>query len=177
MKKKIEEVVELGEGVEASYSEGMLKLRKGDVELERKLFSPEIKIEVSDGKIRIFCERGNKNQLKKIKTFRGHVENMLKGLDKEFEYVLEICSVHFPMNVSVEGQELVIKNFLGEKIPRRARILPGVKVEVKGNNVVVSSHSIEAAGQTAANIELATRVRKRDRRIFQDGIYITAKPE
>jgi large subunit ribosomal protein L6 len=65
---------------------------------------------------------------------------------------------------------------LGEKIPRYANIISGVEINVKGQEITITSHDIEAAGQTAANIEKATKVRNRDRRIFQDGIYIVEKP-
>tara|TARA_Y100000310_G_scaffold291519_1_gene319532 strand:- start:336 stop:590 length:255 start_codon:yes stop_codon:yes gene_type:complete len=79
------------------------------------------------------------------------------------------------MNVKVDGDKVVIKSFLGETTERVARIMPGAEVEVKGSQITVKSHDIEAAGQTAANLEKATRLTGRDRRIFQDGIYITSK--
>ena len=53
-----------------------------------------------------------------------------------------------------------------------------VEVEVKNKvDVIVTGADIEKVGQTAANIERACRIRKRDRRVFQDGIYIVAKAE
>ncbi len=64
---------------------------------------------------------------------------------------------------------------MGETTERIAKILPNVKVDIKGSAVTVSSNNIEAAGQIAANLEKATRLTGRDRRIFQDGIFITSK--
>jgi len=86
--------------------------------------------------------------------------------------------VHFPMNVSVDktNHVLVINNFLGEKKERRAKILPNTDVKIEGDIVTVESPDIEAAGQTAANMEVTTHIRNRDRRVFQDGIWITEKP-
>ena len=80
------------------------------------------------------------------------------------------------MNVKADNEKVIIKSFLGETTERVAKILPNVKLEIKGTNITVSSSNIEAAGQTAANLEKATRLTGRDRRIFQDGIFITEKP-
>jgi large subunit ribosomal protein L6 len=112
-----------------------------------------------------------------IGTIVAHLNNLMKGTKENFVYQLEICNVHFPMTLKVEGDLVKIKSFLGEKIERKARILPNAKVEIKGNKIEVSSYDIEAAGQTAANLEQATKIRNRDRRIFQDGIFITETPK
>jgi len=89
---------------------------------------------------------------------------------------LEICNVHFPMNVKLDGDRVNIKSFLGETTVRVSKVLPNVKVDIKGSHITVSGSDIEATGQTAANLEKATRLIGRDRRIFQDGIFITKKP-
>ena len=46
---------------------------------------------------------------------------------------------------------------------------------VNKTDVVVRGADREKVGQTAANIERACRIKKRDRRVFQDGIYIVSK--
>ena len=110
-----------------------------------------------------------------IGTTWAHLKNMIKGLGEEFTYELEVCNVHFPMNVKADGNKITIKSFLGETTERIAKIVDGAKVEIKGSKITVTSNDIEAAGQTAANLEKATRLTGRDRRIFQDGIFITNK--
>ncbi len=73
--------------------------------------------------------------------------------------------------------EFVIENFLGERSPRRTRIVGETKVVVQGDQVVLTGSNVEDVGQTAANIERATKIRGFDPRVFQDGIYITSKGE
>lgn len=110
-----------------------------------------------------------------VGTIRAHINNMIKGVTEGFTYKLKIRYAHFPMKVSVKGNEVIIENFLGEKHPRRARIMEGVTVKISGEDVIVTGIDKEKVGQTAANIEQATRIKGRDPRVFQDGIYIVEK--
>ena len=79
------------------------------------------------------------------------------------------------MNVSLEKEKLIIKNFLGEKTPRTAKIPKGVELDINRDLITIKSVDKELAGQAAANLESATKITKRDRRVFQDGLYIINK--
>ncbi|MBS3091746.1 50S ribosomal protein L6 [Candidatus Pacearchaeota archaeon] len=176
MKTQITEKIQIPEGVSCSLEDGVIKCSKSGVELSRNLKIPRVEVKTEGREIVFNCERGNKIQLKSIRANLAHLRNMFLGLEKKYVYSLESCNVHFPMILKVEKDKLIINNFLGEKVPRTAVILPNVEVQIKGAKIAVSSHDREAAGQTAANFEKATIVRNRDRRVFQDGIYITEKP-
>ena len=176
MRKKYEESVEIPQGIDCEFNNNILKFKKGDLEIERKISVLKTEIKIGDNKVLFVCEKANRKDTATVKSAISHVRNMLSGLEGKFVYKLEICHVHFPMSVKVEGSKILINNFLGEKTPRTSKILPGVSVEIKGNEITVSSHDKEKSGQTAANIEKTTKVSKKDRRIFQDGIFITSKP-
>lgn len=180
MKQKITETLEIPSGVDCRYEHSTLHCKKGSTELKRRVYVPEVNISIlhNSGKqseIIFHCEKGNKNHYKQIKSQIAHIKNLFKGLDNKFTYTLEVVNVHFPPTLKVEKDHLIINNFLGEKHPRKAKILQHVNVELKGQKIMVSSHDKEAAGQTAANFEKATRIRGRDRRIYQDGIFIVKK--
>jgi large subunit ribosomal protein L6 len=100
---------------------------------------------------------------------------MIKGVTEGFEYKMSIVYSHFPMQTKVEGKTVVISNFLGEKKPRIAKIVGGTTVKVSGNSVVVSGINKEDVGQTTANIEQKTKIKRFDPRVFQDGIYVVEK--
>jgi len=135
-----------------------------------------IYIEKLDSKIRVYTDSPKKRFKAMVGTFATHIENLLNGVKNGFEYKLKIVYAHFPIKVRVEGNEVVIENFLGEKYPRRAKIVGRTKVEVRGQEIVVRGVDIEECGQTAANLEQATKIKRKDPRVFQDGIYIVQKP-
>lgn len=172
IRKSILENIILPEGINAELKGDILKLSKDTNSIEKKLYYP---IKVQGNVIKIECEKSTKNQKKLIKSAAAHIRNMIAGLGKKYVYKLQICSVHFPMTVAVKGSEVSVKNFLGEVKDRKAKILPGVVVKIEKEIVTVESCDKEKAGQTAANIETMTRICNRDRRVFQDGIYITEK--
>ncbi|MAF51112.1 MAG: 50S ribosomal protein L6 [Nanoarchaeota archaeon] len=175
MKKELIYNAEIPEGAEANL-EGRSLIVKGEKgENKRAFHYPGIEFRVEDKKVIIHCKKATKKEKSIMGVFRSHVENMLKGVVKGFSYELKICSGHFPMSVELSGQDLVINNFLGEKKPRHAKILDTVVAKIEGDKIVVEGCDKELTGQTSANIEKSTKISGRDRRIFQDGIFITNK--
>jgi large subunit ribosomal protein L6 len=142
----------------------------------RRLWYPDVTVSVANGSVVIESDADDANTRATIGTFESHVENMIHGVTDGWEYRMEIFYAHFPMQVDVEGDEVVIENFLGERAPRRAPVRGDTEVQVDGEEIVLSGPDKEAVGQTAADIEQLTRVNDKDTRVFQDGVYITQKP-
>jgi len=144
--------------------------------VSRRLWYPDVSVSVEDDTVVIESENDDAKTMSTLGTFESHVRNMFHGVTEGWEYQMEVFYSHFPMNVDVNGDEVVIENFLGEKAPRRTEIHGDTDVEIDGEEVTLRGPNIEAVGQTAADIEQLTRVTDKDVRIFQDGVYITAKP-
>ena len=173
--KIVSKEIPLPEGVTAALTDKTIFLKKAGNEVSRKLGINMDYVKIEGSKITLSAKKSTKTAKKNIGSEAAHIKNMIKGVSEGHKYVLKICSGHFPMNVSVLGTKLAIKNFLGEKIPRELNILAGVDVKVEGDNIIVKSNSKDAAGQVSAGIEQLTRRPGFDTRVFQDGIYITEK--
>lgn len=175
MKKALEQKIEIPEGVEVSLQDGEVSVKGSEGENKREFKFGKLNVEKKGNEIVIGFEKSTKREKKMMNTIAAHIRNMIKGVQEKFVYELKVCASHFPMTVNVEGNKAVVKNFLGEKIPREVVIPQGAEVEVKGQNITIKSVNREIAGQAAANFEKATRITNRDRRVFQDGIFITSK--
>ncbi len=107
-----------------------------------------------------------------VGTVDSLISNMCRGVNEGFEIKMKILYAHFPISLEIKGKDILVKNFLGEREPRKTRISgDGTKLEVKGQNITISGPDKEAVGQTAANLKIATKIKRKDARIFQDGIY------
>ncbi len=175
MKKELYKKIEIPEGISAEITEDILKISGAEGEIEKKFNINNLEFSKEDNKIIIGNKKATKKEKKLMNTITSHIKNMFKGVQEKFEYQLKICFSHFPINVEIKDGEAVIKNFIGEKIPRKTKILKGVEIELDNDIIKVKSVDKELAGQVAANFEAATKIRKRDRRVFQDGIFIINK--
>ena len=150
-----------------------VKGKKGEV--HRRLADIHMTVDIQKDKIALSYPRNGKKQKSKLHTTRAHLRNMIEGVHNGYNYKLKICSGHFPMNVALKGDTLEIKNFIGEKVPRKIKIKEGAKVNIKGDIIEIDGINKEIVGQTAADIEKLTKRPGFDRRIFQDGIFIIEK--
>lgn len=172
---KMKAKISIPEDVNFSVEGNTIKVESGGAILKRKFPNQILSIKKLNSDVEISARVESARARALVGTFKAHIRNMLQGVKEKFVYKLKICSIHFPMNVSVSGQELTISNFLGRKKLKKVKLPVGVEVNVEGDVIIVKAHDKEVAGETASRIERATKLTKKDRRIFQDGIFIIEK--
>ena len=175
MKKELFQTIEIPDDVEVNIEGSTLTVKGKEGENQRTFNIAKLVFEKKDNQISIGSKKATKREKKLMNTIAAHIQNMFKGVQEKFEYKLKVCFSHFPITVKIEGDGATIQNFLGEKIPRKLKIPKGADVKLDGKIITVTSLDKELAGQAAANFEKATKIRMKDRRVFQDGIFITNK--
>ena len=168
--------VNVPQGVTVTLSGATLTVKGQKGQVSREFRFPGIKLASADGKVVVEATRVDKQSKATVGTYASHIRNMITGVTEGYEYHMKIVYAHFPIQLKVEGKDKVsIGNFLGERKPRYASIMGETKVSVAGDRVSVTGNNKEHVGQTAANIEQACKIRNRDPRVFQDGVYIINK--
>ncbi|MCS7117696.1 MAG: 50S ribosomal protein L6 [Thaumarchaeota archaeon] len=176
VKRYVEEVLRVEEGVKVTVEDGGVLRVKGPLgELTLDFRVAGVEFIGSDGGLVVRVHGKGKKAKALLGTVRAKVRNAALGVTKGFTYKLKIVKTHFPMSVKVQGDTLLIENFTGERVPRTIKLVPGVKVAVKGDDVIVSGIDKEKVGLTAGMIEQATKIREKDLRKFLDGIYVYEK--
>ena len=135
-------------------------------------------VAVQGNKVTIRPYGRRKRDLAVTNTARSIITGMIKGVEKGHTYKLKVIFAHFPISVKVKGKEVHVENFFGERASRVARIIgDATKVNVVGEDVIVQGPNLEDVSQTAANIELSTKTKGKDQRVFLDGLYIYSREE
>jgi large subunit ribosomal protein L6 len=163
------------EGTEVSIEDKRVTVQGEKGELVRDFNHADVEIKKTRGHIVVSVEYPRSRQIALVGTVLSHIKNMMLGVIHGVTYKMKVVFAHFPPTVKVEGDRLIIENFYGEKAPRRAKILPGVTVTVQGDDVILEGIDVELVGQTAANIQHSTKLRRKDPRKFHDGIYVFEK--
>lgn len=172
---QIQERVEIPEEVKIKLEGGLVEVQGPKGKLTRRFNFPGVKLSLKDGQVLITALGQKRRHKASVGTIKSHLKNMVKGVREGFKYKLRVVYAHFPITVKVEGRRVLIQNFLGEKTARVAKVAGDVEVKVQGDEVIVEGIDKEHVGQTAVNIEQATKIKRRDPRVFQDGIYLVEK--
>ncbi|MFW9787093.1 MAG: 50S ribosomal protein L6 [Candidatus Thorarchaeota archaeon] len=143
--------------------------------LERSFPEPQTKIKTEGNELIVTTHINRKRSKALVGTVVAHVRNMFIGVQHGYEYELKIVYSHFPITVEVKDKIVIIKNFIGERGVRTARLIGDVQVRTTEDEVFISGIDIEHVSQSAANIQQACKIRDKDRRVFLDGIYVIRK--
>jgi large subunit ribosomal protein L6 len=174
---EISKIIQVPDGVEMTIEGRKVTVKGAKGTLTRDFSYVPISIESNGKTIRVWAEWPRKKEASLVGTIYSHIQNMITGVEKGFSYKLKIVFSHFPISVKVQGKTVVIENFTGERRARRVKTIGDVKVKVQSEDVVVEGINLEDVSQTAANIEQATKVKKKDPRVFLDGIYVYERNE
>lgn len=156
--------VNIPAGVEVSIKGNIVTVKgpKGTVTKEL----PPVVVKIEDGSVKALSDDSMM-----ANTALALIRSAIKGVVESYTKRLQIVYSHFPFTLEVKGKEVYIKNFLGEKIPRIAQLVGDTTLKVTKDIVEVSGTDRYAVGQTVANLKRATRIRQKDSRVFQDGMY------
>jgi large subunit ribosomal protein L9e len=157
---------------------------RGDLKKDLKHLSVSFEQSSVPKTINILLHHGTRKNVAALRTVKTLIANMIIGVTKGFKYKMRYVYAHFPINVNIDTDketglgQVEIRNFLGEKIIRRVKMLEGVTVETSSNvkdEIVLSGNSLENVSQSAADIQQICRVRNKDIRKFLDGLYVSER--
>ena len=174
--------LDIPEGVTVTRSGRTLTVKgpRGSLTKDFSHLNLDIRVNAKKANLTIVRWFGRRTDLSCINTCLSTIRNMVTGVTKGFRYKLRFASAHFPINVTCEGQNVEIRNFLGEKRVRRQAVRPSVKVyrtdvKVTKDELVLEGNSVEDVSQEAAQIHQLCLVKRKDIRKFLDGIYVQTK--
>ena len=174
---EVARTIQIPEDVEVTLEGRKVTVKGAKGTLTRDFSYAPVLIEIDGKTVRIRAEWPRKKESALVGTIFSHVQNMITGVRKGFTYKLKIVFSHFPISVKVKDKTILIENFTGERNARKARIVGNAQVKIQSEDIIVQGVNLEDVSQTAANIEQATKVKRKDPRVFLDGIYVYERSE
>jgi large subunit ribosomal protein L6 len=172
---QFQEILEIPEGINVTMKKHMMQFQGPLGKTFKSFRKIPVDVEVNDGKVTLKAQGKRKKDYSILHTARSLIKNILEGLTVGYTIKMKVVYAHFPVTVKVQDKIILIENFQGERAPRIAKIVGKTKVIPKGEDVILTGEVWTDITQTAANIELKTKVKNKDHRVFLDGIYIYEK--
>ncbi|MFW9807276.1 MAG: 50S ribosomal protein L6 [Candidatus Thorarchaeota archaeon] len=170
-----EQRIEIPSECQVSLEDKTITVNGPKGKLVRSFPEPQTRIKTEGNELIVTTHVNRKKSRALVGTAIAHVRNMLIGVQHGYEYEMKVVYSHFPITVEIQDKTVIIKNFIGERGVRRARLIGDVEVKTTEDEVFISGINIDHVSQSAANIQQACKIRDKDRRVFLDGIYVIRK--
>ena len=172
---KFQDEVIIPEGIKITQNKHMLAFEGPLGKTFKSFRNIPVNIEINENKVHLKTIGFRKRDYSILHTSRSIIRNICEGLIEGYTMKMKVVFAHFPITVKVEGKKISIENFQGERAARTTKIVGNTKVIPKGEDVILTGEVWTDITQTAANIELKTKVKNKDHRVFLDGIYVYQK--
>lgn len=172
---KFQDKVTIPEGVTIKLNKHMLSFVGPLGKTHKSFRSIPVNIEIIEDKVLLKTIGSRKRDYAILHTARSIIRNICEGLIDGYTIKMKVVYAHFPITVKVEGKKILIENFQGERAARVTHIIGNTKVVPKGEDIILTGEVWTDITQTAANIELKTKVKNKDHRVFLDGVYVFEK--
>lgn len=175
---RLEQAIGVPEGVDVAFGKGRLRVkgRLGSASMDFRRIPVSIEVAGDGRTVRARAAGPRKRYYAILNTACSVIRNLVAGVQDGYTVKMKVVFAHFPITVRVDGRTILVENFQGERSARRARIVGrDTRVEPKGEDVVITGPVLTDVTQTAANLQQNTRVKKKDHRVFLDGIYVYEK--
>jgi len=163
--------IQIPENVKVSLNGSMLHVQGPLGKVYKNFKKIPVLIEINNNKILLKKTGERKKHQAILNTARSLIQTLCIGVVDGFTIKMKIVYSHFPITVSIEGKKVLVKNFQGERAERVSVIKGDTLVVAKGDDVIITGPVLTDVSQTAANIQLNTKVKNKDHRVFLDGIY------
>jgi large subunit ribosomal protein L6 len=174
---EISKTVQVPDDVTLSLKGKIISVKGVKGSLTRDFSFAPIAIEGDGKNVRISAKWPRKKEAALVGTISSHINNMITGVTKGYTYKIKIVFSHFPISVKYQDKSVLIENFTGERRPRKVKVIGDLKVKIEAEDIIISGINLEEVSQTAANIEQSTKVRRKDPRVFLDGLYVYEQNE
>jgi len=179
------QTVVIPEGIHVSVKSRIVQIRGPRGTLKRSFRDMQIDMtsrKKPSGETEIKVDKwfGTRKQVAAVRTVCSHIQNMVKGVTKGYQYKMRAVYAHFPINcvISNSNTTVEVRNFLGEKYIRKVQMHEGVTVTSSAkmkDELIIEGNSLEAVSQSAALIQQSTTVKNKDIRKFLDGVYVSER--
>jgi large subunit ribosomal protein L6 len=169
------QTIEVHSECQVSLDEKTVTVKGPKGTLTRTFPEAQTVIKIDGNEVYVGTSVSRKRSRALVGTVIAHIRNMMLGVRLGYEYEMKIVYSHFPITAELKDKTIIIKNFIGERGIRKARIVGDVQIRITEDEIFINGIDIEHVSQSAANIQQACKIRDKDRRVFMDGIYVIRK--